>query len=176
MRYPLTVLYYLSAILVSIVPLPWWYYSVGGIVSVSDSPFQVLIYFMGNRLLLSDLITFLLTGFRLYVLFVAFGYLLKTLRGEPKVYSTMFWLPVLYVLDPVVIYVVFLLLPKLLGFPLQYPLLIWGKETFTSTYMGNQIIAEVVSYPTFAYWISLASAILYIPSRLEIRRNRKVVK
>ncbi|MFP3204932.1 MAG: hypothetical protein RXS23_05840 [Metallosphaera yellowstonensis] len=176
MRYPLTSLYYLSVILISAVPLPWWFYSVGGIVSVSDSPFQVLIYFMGDRLLLSDVITFLLTGFRIYVIFVAIGYLLETMRGNPKIYSTMFWFPVLYVLDPVIIYVVFLFLPKLLGFPANYPLLIWGEETFTSSYMGNQIRAEVMSYPTIMYWAALASAVLYIPSRLEMRKNRKVMK
>ncbi|MCG3108920.1 hypothetical protein L3N51_01210 [Metallosphaera sp. J1] len=172
MQFKITTIYYLLVAVVSIIPFPWWYYSVGGIVTIEDSPFQALIYFMGTRLILSDVITFLLTAFRLYVFILAIGYAFQSMRGNPKIYSTMFWFPVLYVLDPILIYVLFKFIPQLLGVPIQYPFFIWGTETFTSTYKGDQIVAEVVSYPTPVYWFALGTAVLYPFSRWEIRSSR----
>ncbi|QKR00063.1 hypothetical protein GWK48_06465 [Metallosphaera tengchongensis] len=170
MKNKFSVAYYGLVALVTVIPLPWWYYSVGGIVTISDSPFQVLILFLGTRLFLSDVITFFLTAFRIYVFIISLGYMVQVSRGYKKVYSTMFWFPVFYILDPVLIYVLFNFIPQLLGIPIQYPFFIWGTEKLSSSYKGNMITAYVQSYPTFTYWIALASAFLYPLSRLELRK------
>ncbi|MEM4080528.1 MAG: hypothetical protein QXY37_04330, partial [Metallosphaera sp.] len=107
MKYKITTLYYILATVVTVIPLPWWYYNAGDIIRVEDSPFQILITFLGDRLILSDVITFLLTGFRIYVFVILISYAVQAARGNPKIYSTMFWLPVLYLLDPVILYVLF---------------------------------------------------------------------
>ncbi|AWS00576.1 hypothetical protein DFR87_05490 [Metallosphaera hakonensis JCM 8857 = DSM 7519] len=176
MQNKITSIYYVLVALISLIPFPWWYYSVGQIVTIEDSPFQVLIYFLGTRLLLSDVLTFLLTAFRLYVFIIAVGYAIQAMRGNPKIFSTMFWFPVLYILDPILIYVLFKFVPTLLGVPIQYPFFLWGTETFTANVRGGQAVAEVVSYPTITYWMALATAVLYPFSRWEIRKSKRSLK
>lgn len=172
MKYKITTLYYILATVVTVIPLPWWYYNAGDIIRVEDSPFQILITFLGDRLILSDVITFLLTGFRIYVFVILISYAVQAARGNPKIYSTMFWLPVLYLLDPVILYVLFNFILQLFDLPMNYPLFFFGTETISSNIKGEQVKIEFVMYPTYVYWLSLATALLYPFSRIEIKRRK----
>ncbi len=161
----------------------------GELIAIKDSPFYLSIMLLGKYLLISRVITVLLMGFALYILTVlAFRLYESIFSDEPGNYSTMFWLPILYILDPVIIYLVLAIaLPRLapflgtLGTNLSgfssYPLLIIGSEQYVIN-MGSESLALMVdSQPTLLYWISLtAPPALYIASLIERRRSKRFNK
>ncbi|GGP20457.1 hypothetical protein GCM10007981_08610 [Thermocladium modestius] len=193
MRYPLAVIYYVDSALIVIISLIypvhyWWSYSMGELIAIKDSPFYLSIMLLGKYLLISRVITVLLMGFALYILTVlAFRLYESIFSDEPGNYSTMFWLPILYILDPVIIYLVLAIaLPRLapflgtLGTNLSgfssYPLLIIGSEQYVIN-MGSESLALMVdSQPTLLYWISLTAPALYIASLIERRRSKRFNK
>lgn len=157
----------------------------GELVAVRDSPFYLSVMLFGKYLLISRAITILLMGFAFYILTVLSFRLYESIfRDEPVNYSIMFWLPILYILDPAIMYIVLAVaLPRLaplfgfLGINLSgfssYPLLIIGSERYVIN-MGSESLALMVnSEPTLLYWISLTAPALYIASLIEKRRNKR---
>ena len=157
-------IYYVASLAITLVPLPWWYYNVGGIFKVLDSPFQFSSELLGSYLIISDLINILLNAFRIYVAVnLVYGLAILLLRKEVVRYSTMAWLPVFYIIDPVLIYLILnYLVPSILGESISYPLVIIGSESFSTTYKNATIVMTIQSYPTTFYWLTLISPLTYL--------------
>ncbi|BAB66689.1 hypothetical protein [Sulfurisphaera tokodaii] len=163
MKYPVLLAYYITSLAIVLIPIPWWYYSVGGIFQIYDSPFQINLYFLGEKIIIAEILNILLNAVRIYVAVNLVYGIILSMKGKNYRYSTMFWLPIFYVIDPIIIYlVVDFLVSKALGVPLNYPLVIIGKENLTTKYQGATIIMLIKSYPTFVFWLSLIPVILYI--------------
>jgi len=172
MKYPILFSYYIISLIIVLIPFPWWYYSVGGIFQVYDSPFQVNLIFFGESLILSQILNILLNAFRIYVVInLVYGIVLVA-RNKMHRYSTMSWLPVFYFVDPIILYFVFnYLLGQAFHEPISYPFLIIGEETLTIVAQNTNIQMIIVSEPTLLFWISLIPTILYI---LFLLKERKV--
>ena len=189
LRYPLTFLYYIDSIIVIaasllISPHYWWTYGISDLAVIRDSPFYLHIMLLGKPLIISSLITIILMGFGLYIIAVllAYSYMLVR-RGEARNYSTMFWLPILYVLDPVIVYLVLaIVMPHLI--PLlgngsletrlaslsSYPLVIIGREQYSLSMGGGEAMTlTIYSEPSILYWLSLTAPVLYVASLIERR-------
>ncbi|QIW24662.1 hypothetical protein EWF20_11310 [Sulfolobus sp. S-194] len=163
MKYLILLAYYITSIIIVLIPTPWWYYSVGGIFQIYDSPFQISLYFLGEKLLIVEILNILLNALRIYVAVNLVYGIIISIKGKLYKYSTMFWLPIFYIIDPIIIYfVVDFLVGKALGIPLNYPLVIIGKENLITQYQGATIVMLIKSYPTFVFWLSLMPVILYI--------------
>ncbi|BFH72135.1 hypothetical protein SJAV_00790 [Sulfurisphaera javensis] len=163
MKYPILLSYFIVSILIDIIPLPWWYYSVGGIFQIYDSPFQINLIMLGENLVIAQVLNILLNALRIYVLMNLIYGIILIFKGEKYSYSTMFWLPIFYLLDPVIIYfVVDYLVSKGIGMSINYPFLIIGQETLTTQYQGATVSMLIQSYPTILFWLSLIPVILYI--------------
>ncbi|MFP3043976.1 MAG: hypothetical protein RXQ96_02100 [Thermocladium sp.] len=190
MRHPLTLLYYIDSIIIIAIsllipPHYWWVYGISDLAVIKDSPFYLYITLLGKPLIISSLITIILIGFGLYVITVLliYSYMLVK-RGEARNYSTMFWLPILYVLDPVIVYLVLaIVMPHLvpllgnssLGTRLSslssYPLVIIGQEQYSISIGGGEEMTLIIySEPSMLYWLSLTAPLLYLASLIERRR------
>ncbi len=166
MKYPLTAVSLVLNVVIALLPFYWWSYGVDGLIAVYDSPFQLYVSVMNQELLIVELVNVFLFAFRFYVIVVSSVYLIYLFRGQRKTYGTVYYLSYLYVLDPIVLYLVFNYLLPLIGYSTSYPFFIIGKERIEMTYSGAQITADVFSYPTLAYWFSLASGVVYLASRV----------
>jgi hypothetical protein len=167
--------YYVSSILITFIPLPWWYYSVGGIFVVYDSPFQISVSLLGSNLILAKLLNLFLNAFRIYVGINLVYNSLMLVRGKQVAkYSTMAWLPLFYMLDPLLIYVVFnYVISSVTGDTFRYPLLIIGVEDFVTSYNNVNIDMLIFSYPTLLYWFTFIPTILYITALITGRKSSK---
>lgn len=173
MKYPILLSYFIVSFIVVAIPFPWWYYSVGGIFQIYDSPFQVSIIMLGDNLLISLLVSLFLNAFRIYVAINLIYGIILVLKGKVYGYSTMFWLPIFYILDPIIIYfIINYLVTQLVKIPIQYPLLIIGEETLYTNYQGASISMIIISEPTILFWISLIPVGLYVGYL--IRERKKV--
>jgi len=163
MKYPILLSYYIVSLIVVLIPLPWWYYSVGGIFQTYESPFQISLNFFGESLIIGNILNILLNAFRIYVIVNLIYGIILVARNNKYRYSTMFWLPIFYFIDPVVIYfIINYLLGLALHIPISYPILIIGKENLSVASQGANIQMLIISEPTILFWISLIPTILYV--------------
>jgi len=156
--------YYLYSLIITLIPLPWWYYNVGGIFIIYDSPFQISVILLGENLILGYILNIIFNAIRIYVA-VNLGYslLLLLLRKGVTKYTTMVWLPVFYLIDPVVVYLVIkYLVPAVTGISFNYPFFVIGSEIINTNYQGYNISLLIQSYPTILYWFTLVCTILYV--------------
>lgn len=166
-RYPLTTLALILNIVVAILPYCWWVYSVGGIIRVEDSLFLLNIYFEGQYLYISSFINAILFAFRFYVIAVSLYFLYLLLRkGEKRSYLLIAWASLLYIIAPVITYLIFNYLVSHFIQGLTYPFFIIGQEYVEVTYSGYKITMLVQSCPTLTYWFSLAVGIINLVSRI----------
>ena len=163
MKYPILFSYYIISLIVVLIPLPWWYYSVGGIFQTYDSPFQIGLTFFGENLIIGNILNILLNAFRIYVAANLIYGIILVARNNKYRYSTMFWLPIFYFIDPIIIYfIIDYLLGLVLHIPISYPILIIGKENLRIASQGANIQMLIISQPTILFWISLIPTILYV--------------
>ncbi|BCU66569.1 hypothetical protein HS7_00060 [Sulfolobales archaeon HS-7] len=181
MRYPITLSYNVitafTAIASSFLFTSWWNLRIGSLLELRDSPFHLAIYLSGQYLTLSELLNLFLLAIALYVTALSSGYIYYTLKGRPKITGTLFWLTLLYLLDPIIVYLVgnyfTPIIASALGYKvnLSYPFFIFGNQKIsldTNILNINSISFNIYSYPTLYYFIFLTLQLLYIPSRIEI--------
>ncbi|MBW9141151.1 MAG: hypothetical protein K1T65_05580 [Candidatus Aramenus sp.] len=166
MKYPLTALSLALNVVIALLPFYWWSYGIDGLIVVKDSPFQLYVNLLGQDLTILEIVNLFLFAFRFYVITVSSIYLVYLYKGVRKTYGTVYYLSYLYVLDPVILYLAFNYVLPFLGYSTSYPFFIIGKERMELSYSNAQISATVFSYPTLAYWFSLASGIIYLASRV----------
>ncbi|BDC17975.1 hypothetical protein [Acidianus sp. HS-5] len=167
MKYPLSITSLLLNIIVAVLPYCWWIYSVGGIIRIDDSIFLLNIYFEGQYLYISEFINVILIAFRAYVIAVSSYYLYTIFKkGVKKNYMLIAWASLFYILDPVIMYFLFNYVISYFLQGVTYPFFIIGQEYVTFTYSGSQITMLIESYPTLAYWFSLAVGIINLFSRI----------
>jgi hypothetical protein len=164
--YKLTIASLISNIIIALLPFYWWYYGIGNLIEVADSPFMLNVIFLGSHLEIIQIVNLLLLAFRFYVVIVSGIYLYYVLKGKKKTYGLIFWSSYFYILDPVVFYIIFNYLFPLIGYGFHYPFFIIGKEEINFAYKNTIVFASVYSYPTLAYWISLGSGTIYLFSRI----------
>ncbi len=166
MKYPLSVTALLLNIIVAVLPFCWWIYSVGGVAKINDSLFLLNIYFECQYLYISEFINIILIAFRAYVIAVSSYYLYIILRkGVKKNYLLIAWASLFYILDPVIMYLLFNYVISYFIQGVKYPFFIIGEEYVTFTYSGSKITMLIQSYPTLAYWFSLVVGIINLFSR-----------
>jgi len=166
MMYKLTIASLISNIIIALLPFYWWYYGTGNLIEVADSPFMLNIIFMGSQLEIIQIVNLFLLAFRFYVIIVSGIYIYYVIKGQKKTYGLIFWTSYLYILDPIVFYIIFNYLFPLIGYGFHYPFFIIGKEKVDFTYQNTLISTIVYSYPSLAYWISLAAGTIYLASRI----------
>ena len=172
MKFPVLLSYYIISLILVLIPFPWWYYSVGGIFQVYDSPFQLSLIFFGENLILGQILNILLNAFRIYVIINLIYGIILVARNTKYKYSTMFWLPILYFIDPIIIYfVINYILGIELHIAISYPILIIGKENLLITYQNTSIQMLIISKPTILFWASLLPTILYVISLIIERKK-----
>lgn len=165
-RYPLTLIALLLNVAISLLPGYWWYYSIGKLGIVESSPFEIYVSILGSSLLVINLVNVFLFAFRFYVSTISLYYVYSILtKGKKQTYLTITWLSYMYILDPVIIYLIFNFILASF-FPAGYHFFIIGVENVTIQ-SGNYVITTYVqSYPTFEYFISLVVGSLNLASRL----------
>ena len=165
MKFLILLSYYIISLIIVLIPFPWWYYSVGGIFQVYDSPFQISLVVFGESLILGQILNILLNAFRVYVIANLIYGIILVARNKKYNYSTMFWLPILYFIDPIIIYFVTnYILELALHISISYPILIIGKENMSITYQNTNMQMLIISEPTILFWASLLPTILYVLS------------
>ncbi|AHC51868.1 hypothetical protein SUSAZ_07855 [Sulfolobus acidocaldarius SUSAZ] len=154
------IVFYISSLIIALIPTSWWYYSAGGIANIYDSPFLLRVEFLGSYVIIVNIVNILLTAFRIYVIVNIVYALIYIFRKKQEYkYTTMAWLPVLYIIDPILTYLV---LKFALPNYANYPFIIFGQETFT-IHQGNTTASLlIVSEPTIAFWISFIPTIAYV--------------
>lgn len=165
-QYPLTFVALLSNIIISSLPGYWWYYSIGQLGIIQDSPFQLDVKLLNNDLLIINIINVFLFAFRFYVISISLYYAYLILAKKKKeTYLTITWLSYLYILDPIIVYLIFnFILNHFI--PIQYNLFIIGKENTVISSHGYVINTYIESYPTFEYLIALIGGTLNLASRV----------
>ncbi|PVU74833.1 hypothetical protein DDW13_06025 [Acidianus hospitalis] len=165
-KYPLSALALILNVVVALLPYCWWTYSVGGIIKIDDSLFLLNICLEGQYLYISNFINMILFAFRFYVIAVSLYSLYLILRrGEKRNYLLIAWASLFYILDPVIIYIIFNYILSHFIQGVTYPFFIIGQESVEFTDSGYQITMLIQSYPTFTYWFSLAVGIINLISR-----------
>ena len=169
----LTVVYYTLALVVTLIPEYWWFVQVGGIITVQDSPYMLNVDFLNERLLLVNLLNAALTGFRFYmVVMLSYG-VYAVLRNKEFIHSTFFAVTVLYILEPLLLYVVTQMLQLLNVIHPQYSPIFIGTTTMTVSYKNTVAVLTVSLYPMRLYWLALISALFYPFARLSLYLERK---
>lgn len=172
MKYPIILSYYIVSLIVTLIPLPWWYYSVGGLFQIYDSPFQINLILLNSSLAYGQILNILLNAFRIYVAINLIYGIVLIFRNKLYRYSTMFWLPIFYFVDPIVIYIITnYVISNVIHFPVNYPLLVIGKENLVTSYQNTTINMLIISEPTLIFWVSLISPILYLASLVLEHKN-----
>jgi hypothetical protein len=178
----LSLLSNVSSLIIALVPYPWWEYSIGKAIVVKDSPFILDVSILGKTFDIFDFINLLLFGLRIYVIVISAFYIYYTLIGQERKYSGMFWATILYLIFPVISYVIFnyivfnYFLPVIApsySYSNNYPLIIIGSEPYLIQ-LGNTLVETYISsYPTIYYWICLALSLVYLVSVLSSIINKK---
>ncbi|BCU71455.1 hypothetical protein [Stygiolobus caldivivus] len=160
----LLLLYYIISLIIIVIPLPWWGYNIGGVFVITDSPFQITANFMGVNVIFADIVNLFLNAFRIYVgMNVIYGLFMLWSKNTIIKYSTPAWLPVFYVIDPILIYLVFnYVVSTALGGHFSYPFLIIGTEDFMTTYQNTTVKMIISSYPTGVYWLAFIPTGFYL--------------
>lgn len=173
MKYKITAIYLLGSILISLLPNYWWYYNIGDLIRIYDSPYNVHVYYFGSYLLLFKIINLILLGYRFYVVILYSGYLFYLLRGRFMVSSLFFWQTIVYVLWPIVAYLIAnYLLYDVFRYNIYFPLFIFGNEVIKgnmSDSIGFSVLFE--AYPEPVYWLALTISILYPFTYIEKRKR-----
>ncbi len=154
----------LGNIIVALLPGYWWYYSVGGIVTIKDSLFGIYLQFLGREYEIIKLINIILFAFKFYVITISAYYLYKAYLGERYNYMLIMWASYLYILDPIIAY---LISNYLLGLfiKVNYPFFIIGSESINVEDKGVEVSMLIQSYPYVYYWIALAIGTLNLITR-----------
>ncbi|WP_338602396.1 hypothetical protein V6M85_02130 [Sulfolobus tengchongensis] len=164
MKYYLTIIGMALNILVALIPQYWWYYSAGGIIIIKDSLFFIGLELLGKEYLIVTLINYFLFAFRFYVVSVALYYIYLAIKGIKRSYLLIAWVSYLYILDPLIFYIVFNYVINIFV-PARYPLFIIGSENMSINYQGVKIMMLIESYPTLTYWIALATGTINLIAR-----------
>lgn len=153
-------------ILVALLPSYWWYYSAGGMVTIKDSLFSFYLEFLGRTLEIGTIINYILFAFRFYVISVSLYYIYLALKKEIiKHYLLITWVSYLYILDPLIFYLLFNNVVNYFT-PVKYPLFIIGSENMSIVYKNVIVTVLVESYPTIYYWIALFAGTFNLISRI----------
>jgi hypothetical protein len=173
----LAVVYYALSIFVILVPVYWWLVDVGGILTIMDSPFMISVSFLGQDLKIVNLINAGLTGFRLYLLIITAYGLFAVLKGKKFVDSTLFAVTVLYILEPILFFLIVKLLSALGYLPADYEPILFGTTQLVVTQQNTVAVLLVTFKPTEFYWFALLVAALYLLMRaslmIESRKEEK---
>ncbi|MCY0859790.1 MAG: hypothetical protein OWQ54_05105 [Sulfolobaceae archaeon] len=173
MKYKITFTYLLGSIIITLLPFEWWYYNVGDLVQIYDSPYEIQVTLFGESLLLTKIINLILLAYRFYIIVLYSGYLSYLITGKFKVSSAFFWQTILYILWPLILYVFFdYLVYDLFKYTIYYPLFIFGTETISGKISDTTIFSiTYTAYPEIIYWAALAIALLYPFTYLEKRKG-----
>lgn len=169
--------YYALSVFVVLLPVYWWFVSVGGVLTIMDSPFQISASFLGEELRITELINAALSGFRAYLLVMTAYGLFAVIRGKKFVHTTLFTVTVLYLLEPVLFFAAFKLLSALGYLPADYEPVLFGTTQLTVTQPNAVAVMLVTFRPTEFYWFALLVALLYPLMRaamwLDGRKSKK---
>lgn len=164
MRYYLLMFSMILNIIVALSPYYWWYYSIGGILVVKDSLFNLYVNLLGSNYEIINVINYFLFSFRFYVISVSAYYLYTAYKGIRNTYLLIMWASYLYFLDPIIVYLIF---EYILGsfMPIKYPFFIIGTEVIDVYENGTKISMPIESYPTLFYWFVLFVGTINLISR-----------
>jgi hypothetical protein len=173
MKYPFTLIYLISSLIIIVLPFYWWTYNFGGLVVIETSPFQVSIYFLGTFLKISYVISAALEAFRIFLIIAISRDIYLLLKGKTIRNRTLPTLTVSYLVYPIIIYIVITYLMSSHGIDSNYSFLEIGQELVSVKYENANLLLTFAFYPQVIYWIALAISLLFIPSYLETRKLKK---
>jgi len=173
MKYPFTLIYLISSLIIIVLPFYWWTYDFGGLVVIETSPFQMSIYFLGTFLKVSNVISAALEAFRIFLIIVISRDIYLFLKGKIIRNRALPTLTVSYLLYPIIIYIVIAYSMSSHGIYSNYSFLEIGKESVSVRYDNADLLLTFAFYPQIIYWIALAISFLFIPSYLETREPKK---
>jgi hypothetical protein len=173
MKYPFTLIYLISSLIIILLPFYWWTYDFGGLVVIETSPFQMSIYFLGTFLKISSVISAALEAFRIFLITVISRDIYLFLKGKIIRNRTLLMLTVSYLVYPIIIYIVVTYLTSSHGIHSNYSFLEIGQELVSVKYDNADLLLTVTFYPHIIYWIVLAISFLFILSYLETRKLKK---
>ncbi|MEM0373490.1 MAG: hypothetical protein QXV69_03340 [Sulfolobaceae archaeon] len=156
-----------SNILVSSLPFPWWYTNIGGIIEILDSPFFIGFKFMGidytNTLIFP--INLLLLGLRVYIILLnSINIYLILAKNKNDISLFIFWLFILYTIDPLIILLISLII-------FNHPVFALGSYTINYTTSGYEIEILLENYPLLPYYLAGFSGVLSVIYKI-ISRSR----
>ncbi|ARM74843.1 hypothetical protein [Acidianus manzaensis] len=164
-NYPLTLISLVFNILISTLPGYWWYYSIGKLAVIQDSPFQIYISLFNQSLVITNFINVFLFAFRFYIIGISIYYIFLLLKGKKNTMLTITWISYLYILDPVIIFIIFNFILKYF-IPIHYNFFIVGEENI-SIHSGNYIINTYIqSYPTEEFILAIIVGSVNLASRI----------
>jgi hypothetical protein len=172
-KYPFTLIYLISSLIIIVLPFYWWTYNFGGLVVIEISPFQMSIYFLGTFLKISYVISAALEAFRIFLIIAISRDIYLLLRGKTIRNRILLMLTISYLVYPIIIYIVITYLTSSHGIYLNYSFLEIGKELVSVKYENANLLLTFTFYPQIIYWIALAISFLFIPSYLETRKLKK---
>jgi len=173
MKYPFTLIYLISSLIIIALPFYWWTYNFGGLIVIETSPFQMSIYFLGTFLKISYVISAALEAFRMFLIIAISRDIYLFLKGKIIRNRTLPTLTVSYLVYPIIIYIVITYLMSSHGIHSNYSFLEIGKELVSVKYENANLLLTFAFYPQIIYWIALAISLLFIPSYLETRKLKK---
>jgi len=172
-KYPFTLIYLISSLIIIVLPFYWWTYNFGGLVVIETSPFQMSIYFLGTFLKISYVISAALEAFRIFLIIVISRDIYLFLKGKIIRNRILLMLTISYLVYPIIIYIVITYLTSSHGIYSNYSFLEIGKELVSVKYENANLLLTFTFYPQIIYWIALAISFLFIPSYLETRKLKK---
>ncbi|AWR96365.1 hypothetical protein DFR86_01575 [Acidianus sulfidivorans JP7] len=164
-EYPLTLISLLFDIFIAALPGYWWYYSIGKLAIIQDSPFQIYVSFFDHDLILLKFINVFLFAFRFYIIGISAYYIYLLFKGKKNTLLTITWISYFYILDPIIM---FLLFNYALTYiiPVHYNFFIIGKENIVIQ-SGNYTISTFIeSYPTEEYIIAIIVGSINLASKI----------
>jgi len=172
-KYPFTLIYLISSLIIVVLPFYWWTYNFGGLVVIETSPFQMSIYFLGTFLKISNVISAAQEAFRIFLIIAISRDIYLFLKGKIIRNRILPMLTVSYLVYPIIIYIVITYLMSSYGIHSNYSFLEMGEELVSVKYENADLLLTFTFYPQIMYWIALAISFLFIPSYLETRKLKK---